>query len=150
MADQQRVRPVRGKDEPAFDPVRATTVDYRLGGVLVVVDEPIPDKRDAGRSQERADDLGPDVARHLRPWETTTPGQGHRYGRVQMSARDRAARVDRKRDRESPEESRRQQAGQEAVRAAGDGIGDEAIAQEDQDEHSEDLPQILFSPAFFG
>src|SRR2546421_3279370 len=150
MADQQRVRPVRGKDEPTFDPVRTTTVDDRLGGVFVVVDEPVPDERDAGRSQERADDLGPNVARHLRPWETTTPGEGQRDSRVQMCPRDRPARVDGQRDRESPEESRGEQPGQEAVLATGYRIGDEAVAQEDEDEDAEHLPQVLFSPAFFG
>jgi len=31
--------------------------------------------------EQMADDLGADVARHLRPWEPTTPGQGQRHGR---------------------------------------------------------------------
>src|SRR5438105_4494489 len=65
MADQQRVRPVRGKDEPTLDPIRATAVDHRLGSVLVVVDKPVPDERDTGCAKERADDLRADVARHL-------------------------------------------------------------------------------------
>src|SRR6266550_3381831 len=123
--------PVRGKDEPTLDPVGTTTIDGITPSVLVVVDEPVPDEGDAGRSQECADDLGPDVAGHLRPWETATPGEGQR-------------------DRESPEESRGEQSGQEAVLATGYRIGDEAVAQEDEDEDAEHLPQVLFSPAFFG
>src|SRR5438067_11089408 len=142
--------PVRGKDEPTFDPVGATSIDGITPSVLVVVDEPVPDEGDAGRGQERADDLGPDIAGHLRPWETTTPGEGQRDSRVEMRSRDRPARVDGQRNRESPEESRCEQPRQEAVLAAGYRIGDEAVAQEDEDEDAEHLPQVLFSPAFFG
>src|SRR5437899_6731383 len=67
-----------------------------------------------------------------------------------MSARDRSARVDREGDRESPEKSRPEQPGQEAISVAGDGIGDETVAQEDQNENAEHLAEVLFSPAFFG
>src|SRR6266699_6945093 len=67
-----------------------------------------------------------------------------------MSARDRSARVDRQGDRESPEKSRPEQPGQEAISVAGDGISDETVAQEDQNEDAKHLPEVLFSPAFFG
>src|SRR5256885_15582483 len=125
--------PVGGKDEPTLDPVGTTTIDGITPSVLVVVDEPVPDERDAGRSQERADDLGPDVAGHLRPWETTTPGEGQRDSRVQMRPRDRPARVDGQRDRESPEEPRCEQPRQAAVLAPGYRLGDAAVAHVDED-----------------
>src|SRR6266576_5855152 len=95
--------PVRGKDEPTLDPVGTTTIDGITPSVLVVVDEPVPDEGDAGRSQECADDLGPDVAGHLRPWETTTPGEGQRDSRVQMCPENRPPAVDAKLDGESQE-----------------------------------------------
>src|SRR5437870_2242190 len=129
MADQQRMGPVRGVDEPTLDPVRAAAIDHGLRRVLIVVDEPIPDERDAGRGQERADDLGYDVAGNLRPRETTTPREGQRHSGVQVRPGHSPARVDGERDRESPEESRPEQPGQEAVLATGYGIGDEAVAQ---------------------
>src|SRR5437588_3717320 len=149
MADQQRMRPVRGEDEPALDAVRAAPVDYRLGRVLVVVDQPVPDEGDAGRCKERPDDLGADVARQLRPGEPTPPGQGQCHRRVEMSARDRAAGVDREGDRKSPEKSRGQQPGQEAVLAARHRIRNEAVAEKNEDEDAEHLAHVLFSPAFF-
>src|SRR5437870_12240495 len=142
--------PVRGKDEPTLDPVGTTTIDGITPSVLVVVDEPVPDEGDAGRSQERADDLGPDVAGHLRPWETATPGKGQRDSRVQLRPGDRPARADGERDRESPEESRCEQPGQAAVLATGHRIGDEAVPQAAEDNAAEHLAQVLFSPAFFG
>ena len=117
--------------------------------MLVVVDQPVPDKRHAGSPQERADDLTPDVARDPRPREAPTKGQGQGDRRVQMRPRDGAARVYGKGDGESPEESRSQQPGKEAVLAASDGVGDEAIPKENEDEDAEDFAQVLFSPTFF-
>src|SRR5205823_13282269 len=85
-----------------------------------------------------------------RPSPTTTRGEGQPDSRRPIRPRPRPARVDGQRDRGSPVESRCEQAGQEAVLAAGYRIGDEAVAEEDEDEGAEHLPQVLFSPAFFG
>src|SRR5438309_11657036 len=100
------MRPVRRVDEPTLDPVRATTIDGITARVLLVADQPVPDEGDARRAQERTDDLGADVAGHLRPWETATPGEGQRDGRVQLRPGHRPPSLDGDRDGESPEESR--------------------------------------------
>src|SRR6267143_6006012 len=66
-----------------------------------------------------------------------------------MRAGNRAARIDGEGDREPPEKSRPQQAGLEAVAPCPrHGEGDEAVAEENQNECSQHFGQVLFSPAF--
>src|SRR2546430_7207674 len=129
IPDEPRVGPVGREDEPAQDPVSAASDD--MAGLLRLQDDPVPDQADGRSREKRAKQLGADVARHLRPWETTTPGQGHRYRRVNMCAGNGPARIDGERDRRSPEHSRREQASLEAVPACPrHGEGDETITEE--------------------
>src|ERR1700726_4322402 len=147
VTDQPRVRPIRPEDQPARHAVRVAAHD--LVGGLVVDDDPVPDKRNANRRDERADELRTDVARYLRPWETAAPREAQRNRRVQMRPGNRAARIDGEGDREPPEKSRPQQAGLEAIAACPRyGEGDEAIAEKNQNEGSQHFGQVLFSPAF--
>src|SRR5438094_10206535 len=97
------MRPVGGEDKPALDAIRTTTVDHRLGRVLVVVDEPVPEERHAGRGQERPDDLAADVTRNPRPRKAASKGQGDRQGRAQMSAGERSAARNGEGDGDAPE-----------------------------------------------
>src|SRR6202165_2581763 len=147
IADQSWVGPVGPEDQPARHPDRVASND--VVGILVGDDDPVPHERHANGRDERADQLGTDVPRHLRPGETTAPGQGQGDRRVQMCAGNRAARIDGEGDREAPEKSRPQQAGLEAVPACPrHSEGDEAVAQENQNECSQHFGQVLFSPAF--
>src|SRR6267378_2817609 len=91
-------------------------------------------------------------------WEPMYPGtfdqgnprrQGQRDRGVQMRAGHRAARIDGQGDREPPEKSRCQQTGLEAIAACPrDGEGDEAVAEENQNECSQHFGQVFLSPAF--
>src|ERR1700674_629520 len=147
IPDQPRVRPVRPEDQPAQDAVIAASRDFV--GSLVRDDHPVPHEGHADGRDERADELRADVPRHLRPRKTTPPGQRQRDRGVQMRPRNRAGRVDGERDRETPEESRSQQAGPEANPAgARRRIGDEAVAEENQKDRPQDFAQVFLSPAF--
>src|ERR1700694_4655723 len=147
VTDEPRVRPVGPEDQPAQDPVIAASRD--LVGGLVRDDDPVPHEGHADGCEERPDNLGADVPRHLRPWETTAPGQRQRDGGVQVCAGNGARWVDGAGDREPPEKSRRQQAGLEAVpTGARYRKGDEAVAEKNQKECSQHFGQVFLSPAF--
>src|ERR1700681_4419872 len=73
ITDQPRVRPIRPEDQPARHPARVAADD--LAGILVVDDDPVPNEGHADGCDERADHLGSDVSRDLRPRETAAPGQ---------------------------------------------------------------------------
>src|SRR5438874_3169744 len=141
------VRPVRPEDEPAIHAAHVAPRDLASG--LVRNDDPIPHEGHADGCDERADELGADVPGYLRPRETTAPRQGQRDGRVEMCAGYRTGGVDGQGDREPPEKSRRQQAGLEAIAACPrDREGDEAVAEENQNECSQHFGQVFLSPAF--
>src|ERR1700737_348088 len=72
IPDQPRGGPVRPEDQPAQPSVWAAASD--MVGILESDDDPVPDKGNANSGEERANQLRADVARHLRPRETTAPG----------------------------------------------------------------------------
>ncbi len=118
---------------------------------LVGIDRTLVDGVDERRSDEGAQDLGADVAGNLAPGEPAPQGEGDRHRRIDVGPADPARHVDGEGDREAPSPADEEPvaAGLEDLRAAArlvqarDGHRDDAVAEADEDEGSDELGDEL-------
>ena len=96
---------------------------------------------DQHRADERADHLGGDVARDLRPRKTADGGERDRDGGIEVRATDAPDGVDADGDGDAPAGGDHDPAAVLSLRALEHDVGDDAVAEQDENHGAERLGQ---------